>query len=183
MKAFIASISLLVLVSATSFGIGGPIGSPQIGHRTGINESQKKQVSALLAYMQNDLKFIKGSWINEFSTQWFGGDPVKVSRFICLLQEAEVWEVQVGFRDFGEQESAFLLHQNYSGTLSIEINSGRDDFLLKHFGKHLPQPGLILPVPKPIKLKAEEVGADQPATAPESKPEGKDKPESEGRSQ
>ena len=138
MKAQIASISILVLLTVDALALGGKIGSPQIGHPTGIDKAQLEKVFSLLKYMKDDLKFIEGSFINEFSSQRFDGTSEKVSRFIGLLKEAEVWEVKVRFRNFGEQEAALTLDQNSSNKLILSINSGRDNFLLKDFADYLP---------------------------------------------
>ena len=157
------------------------IASPEIGHREGISKVQEEKVNGVLAHMQNDLNFIKGRFINQFSTQRFGGTSSKASQLIALLIKAELWEVQVSFRDFGEQKSALTFHQNSSDSIHIAINSGRDDFLLKDFQNYLSR----MVLPKTSKLNAEQGGADQPATSSESMREGNSKPqpESEGRSQ
>jgi hypothetical protein len=142
MKTLFTSISLLVIFSVTAFGLSAEIAFPEIGHRAGIDKIQEEKVNGVLAYMQNDLKFIEGRFINEFSTQRFGGTSSKASRFIALLTEVGLWDVQVGFRDFGEQESALTIHQNSSDSVLVTINSGRDDFLLKDFGGYLSPGGL-----------------------------------------
>lgn len=173
----------MVLLPVHASAIGGKLGSPRVGHRGEINKAQKEKVHHLLRYMRNELKFIDGSFINEFSTQRFGGTSEKVSRFVGLLKAAGLWEVEVEFRDFGEQESAFTLHQDSSGTMSVTVNSGRHDFLLKDFGEHLPGPGFHWRIRNVIHTDEEQKRPDQPASAPESKPEGnqKPKPESERR--
>jgi hypothetical protein len=183
MKALFASVSILVLLPVNASAIGGKIGSPQVGYRGVINEAQKEKVHSLIRYMRNDLKFIEGSFINEFSTQRFGGTSEKVSRFVGLLKAAGLWEVEVAFRDFGEQESAFTLHQDSSAAMVVTVNSGRNDFLLKDFSEHLPGPGLPLIIGNVIRADQEQKASDQPTPTPEPKPEGnkKPKPESEKR--
>lgn len=116
---------------------------PEIGHREGISKVQKQCVEGVLAYMQNDLKFIDGRFINEFSTQRFAGNSAKTAGFIDLLAQAKLWELKVRFDDFGEQTSALTLHQSSPEALHIIINSGKDDFLLKDFQKYLTE--IILP--------------------------------------
>lgn len=175
MKALFASVSILVLLPVNASAIGGKIGSPQVGYRGVINEAQKEKVHSLIRYMRNDLKFIEGSFINEFSTQRFGGTSEKVSRFVGLLKAAGLWEVEVAFRDFGEQESAFTLHQDSSDAMVVTVNSGRNDFLLKDFSEHLPGPGFHFTIRNVIHEDQEQTGAGQPASAPESKPEGNQK--------
>jgi len=183
MKTLFLSFSILVLLPVHAPADCGKIGSPRIGHRGEINKAQEEKVHHLLRYMRNELKFIDGSFVNEFSNQRFGGPSEKVSRFISLLKAAGLWEVEVEFRDFGEQESAFTLDMNYSDTMSLTVNSGRNDFLLKDFGEHLPGPGFHFKIRNVIHVDEEQKGSDQPASAPESKSEGnqKPKPESERR--
>ncbi|MDA7673161.1 hypothetical protein OAE61_04035 [Verrucomicrobiales bacterium] len=181
MKALFASITLLVSLSVNAFGLGGDIKFPEIGHREKLDKMQDKDVRTIIDYMENDLRFIEGSFVNEFSNQRFGGASAKVSAFISLLSGTGLWKVQVVFRDFGEQESALTLSQTAPESLGVVVNSGREDFLLKDFQRFLP--GIEEPAAKTP--KAEQAGADQPASAPESKLESnsKPKPESERRCQ
>ena len=137
------AISLSLLVSFNAFGIGAKLGSPEIGHRAGISEAQEKRVSAVLAFMNSDLKFIEGNFINQFSYQRFGGTAEKVVKFIALLEAARIWEIHVDFRDFEEQESAFSFHQDSSDRLQVIVNSGRADFSLRDFQKYLSK--VVLP--------------------------------------
>jgi hypothetical protein len=130
--------------------------------------------------MRNELKFIDGSFLNEFSTQRFGGTSEKVSHFVGLLKAAGLWEVEVKFRDFGEQELAFTLHQDSTATMSVTVNSGRGDFLLKDFREHLPGSGLHSKKNRSaIHADEEQKRPDQPTPAHESKPEGNEKPKPE----
>jgi len=95
------------------------------------------------ALSPGDLSFIEGRFINQFSNQRFGGTSAQVPRFIGQLKGVGVWEVDVQFRDFGEQQSAFSLDQDSSKDhLRLIINSGRSDFLLKDFASYLPHPRL-----------------------------------------
>ena len=137
MKALFTSVSLLVLFSVSAFGLSAEIRFPEIGHSAGIDKIQEEKVDGVLAYMQKDLQFIEGRFINEFSTQRFGGTSSQASRFIALLAQVGLWEIQLGFLDFGEQESALTVDQNAPDSVQVTINSGRDDFLLKDFEEHL----------------------------------------------
>ena len=141
MKTLLVALSISVLLPVHALATGGKIRSPRLGHRGEITKAQNEKVHHLFRYMKVELKFIDGSYLNEFSTQRFDGTSENVSRFIGLLKATGLWEVEVEFRVFGEQESAFTLHEDSSDTLSVTINSGRNDFLLKDFGGHLPGPG------------------------------------------
>ena len=117
--------------------------SPSLAYRSDLEGNRKEEIHKLLQFMKDDLKFIEGSFINQFSNQRFGGTSAQVSRFIALLNGLTVWKVHVQFRDFGEQESAFTLDQDSSKDyLRIIVNSGRKDFLLKDFAAYLPPPRL-----------------------------------------
>ncbi|MBD3676239.1 MAG: hypothetical protein HUJ26_22235 [Planctomycetaceae bacterium] len=160
---------ILALLPANASAIGGKIGSPQIGHRGEINKAHKERVHHLIRYMRDELTFIEGSFINEYSTQRFGGTSEKASRLIGLLKAAGVWKVEVRFREFGEQETALTLHQDSSDTVTVTVNSGRDDFLLKDFAKHLPQPGGGLTVHNVIQADKKQQNPEQSTPAPKPK--------------
>ena len=138
-----ASALLLILCSVAALGLGGKLASPSVAYRSDLAVSRKGDIHKLLDFMKDDLTFIEGSFINEFSNQRFGGTSAQVSRFINLLNSVGLWRVYVQFRDFGEQESAFTLDQDSSKDyLRLIINSGRKDFLLKDFAPYLPPPTL-----------------------------------------
>lgn len=143
MKALLCSVVLLSLFSAMAFGLGGKLVSPSLAYRSDIDAGRKEEIGKVLKFMREDLTFIDGSFINEFSNQRFGGTSAKVARLIELLSGPGLWEVHVQFRDFGEQTSAFTLDQESSKNyLRLIINSGRKDFLLNDFANHLPPPKL-----------------------------------------
>ena len=167
MKASFTSFLLLILFSTSAFGWSAKIGSPEIGHRAAIDKAGEMKVKSVVAYMSNELKFIEGRFINEFSTQRFGGKSSKVSRFIDLLNEVGLWEVEILFRDFEEQESAFALNQKSPDSISVTVNSGRKDFLLKDFVRHFPS----IVLSKPDVPKSERGRASQSAAASESEDE------------
>lgn len=139
MKYSLAYILLVVLLSVNAFGWGGKINSPQIGPPGGLDDTQEGNVVKLVTYMKNDLEFIEGSFINEFSSQRFGASPEQLIDYIALLKHADLWNVKIRFRDFGEQDSAFILSQSSPDSLHLTINSGREDFLLKDFVKFFPE--------------------------------------------
>ena len=138
MKALFTSIAVLVSLSANAFGLGGDIKFPEIGHRETISKKQEKDVRTVIDYMDKELSFIEGSFVNEFSTQRFGGTSAKASAFITLLRDTGLWEVQVVLQDFGEKQSTLTLSQSSPQSLAVIVNSGREDFLLKDFQGFLP---------------------------------------------
>ena len=130
----------MTVLSASALEIEKRFTTPMLSYRPSIDKAEKDSVSDLLKYMNKSLTFIEGGRApNVVQVQRFGGSATQTSRFIGLLKSAGLWEIQVCFRDFGEQESAFLIIDHSSPVLkTVEINSGRQDFLLKHFAEHLP---------------------------------------------
>lgn len=143
MKTIFTTVFFLATLSAGALEIEKRFTTPVVSHRPNIDETQKESVSALLKYMNEELAFIEGGSADlphVSEVQRFGGNATQASHFIGLLKSAGLWEIQVRFRDFGEQDSAFIMIDHSSpGLKTIEVNSGREDFLLKHFAKHLPQ--------------------------------------------
>jgi hypothetical protein len=142
-KTTFTSIFLMTVLSASALEIEKRFTTPVVSYGPSINKAQKDSVSDLLKYMNEDLTFIEGGRAhlpNVIQVQRFGGSATQTSHFIGLLKSAGLWEIQVRFRDFGEQESAFIIIDHSSSDLkTVEVNSGRQDFLLKHFAEHLPQ--------------------------------------------
>ena len=170
MKATFVSLLLMAGLSASALEIENRFTTPMVSHRPDINDAERNSVDRLLKYMNETITFIEGGGAPHMvQVQRFGGSATETSNFIGLLKNAGLWEIQVRFRDFGEQESAFLLIERSSPDLmTVEVNSARDDFLLKHFTEHLPQsePGVAT---EATQHKAEQGAAEQPATAGESK--------------
>jgi hypothetical protein len=159
MKTTFMSVFLMTVLSASALEIENRFTTPMLSHRPSIDKAQKDSVSDLLKYMNKNLTFIEGGRApNVAQVQRFGGSAKQTSRFIELLKSAGLWEIQVCFRDFGEQESAFLIIDHSSPVLkTVEINSGRQDFLLKHFAEHLPQlKSGVVTKPKPHEADREQ---------------------------
>ncbi len=186
MKTCFTSLLVTAALSVSALEIEKRFTTPMVSHRPNIDESEADRVRALLDYMKEELTFMEGGRAPQFEqVQRFGGSAMQTSHFIGMLKAAGLWEIQVRFRDFGEQESAFMLIDHSPPVvMTVEVNSGREDFLLKHFAEHLSfsESGVAT---DPTQLETERGDADQPATDPGSKPEGDEKPEpeAEGRSQ
>lgn len=170
MKATFVCVFLMAGLSAGALEIENRFTTPMVSHRPDIDEVERNSVEHLLKYMNEDLTFIEGGRAPHFvQVQRFGGNATQTSDFIGLLKSAGLWDVRVRFRDFGEQESAFLLIEHSSPVLmTVEVNSGRDDYLLKHFTEHLPQ-SESGSATETTQHKAEPDGAGQPATRSDSK--------------
>jgi hypothetical protein len=177
MKTYFTTIMMLLAFSLSAFGLSMDIRSPEIGCRANLGKKEQDTMRGVVEFMNKELSLIEGSFINELSNQRFGGSSAQVAAFIRLLRDAKLWQVQVVFEDFGEQNSALTLSQSSPESLRLCINSGREDFRLKDFKDFLP--GVADPNAKAP--KAEQVGAGQPATASESPPGGSQKPQSESK--
>ena len=148
MKLPILLLLTILLFPALAYGLAGTETSPSLSYQSGIDAKQKEKVNKALEYMQSNLNFLEGNFINEFTFQRFGGDAKQVVHLIHLLQEVGLWKVQVQFRNFGEEKTAFTLNQGLrEDQLSIIINSGRSDFSLKDFAAFIPSPQLSLLAP------------------------------------
>ena len=109
------------------------------------------------------------------------GGSVNIEGKQCPLSKEESHRLRLGMSIVVEEEYEVMLSSDAqdrsSALLVVRSATATDKALLE-----LIELRLIIP---PRNEEAEQDGADQPATAPESKPEGneKPKPESEGRSQ
>lgn len=90
MKNLTIAIFLTILISLDSFGWSGKLISPQLGLSSDLSDSQIERVHSLINYMTNDLTFIEGSFINQFSSQRFGGTAEKVSCFLTQPSHRKV---------------------------------------------------------------------------------------------
>ena len=141
----------LVLASPSALGLGGDLAGPSIAHPANLDPARKKQIKRLYAHMREKLVFLEGSFINEFSYQRFGGSAQGLLGLIERLNEIGLWQVEVQFRDFGEQDSAFSMDQNSATSyVRVMVNSGREDFRIRDFRAWLPKPAL------PVNRKGEE---------------------------
>jgi hypothetical protein len=173
MKKFLTSIMMLLSFSVTVFGLGMEIRSPQIGCPRNLDAKMQETLHEVIEYMGKELSLIEGSFLNEYSQQRFGATSIQTSAFIKQLRNAGIWQINIVFRDYGEQESAFTLAQSSPESVRLVINSGREDFRLVDFEEFLPK----VEVPNTKESEARQVGTDQPASALESKPEGNQNPE------
>jgi len=133
MKSLLGIFSLILLIShpQVSYGLSAPITSPEFGHRSGITEERKEKIHALLDFMREDLEFIDGMFLNQFSHQNYNGTSEKVGEFLVMVREASATPVDVEFRELDEK-IAFRLNQVSTKT-TITVNIARDDFRLKDF--------------------------------------------------
>lgn len=167
---------ILLNFSVTAFGLSMEIRSPQIGCPPNLDEKQNETLGTVIQFMNKKLTLIEGIFVNEYSTQRFGASSEQTLAFIDLLRDAKLWQVQVLFRDFGEQDSAFTLGQSSLHSVTLIINSGREDFRLKDFQSFLKE------VKSNPKNKPEaKANTGQTTASPESESEGSDKSQPESK--
>ena len=139
----ILAASLVFCCPANLWALGGELDSPSVAYPSAIDASRKKKIDRLHDYMRDDLRFLEGSFLNQFTHQRFGGDAAQVSGFIERLHDVAQWRIYIQFRDFGEKESAFSMDQDTAeGYIRLIVNSARDDFTLRDFRQWLPTPRL-----------------------------------------
>jgi len=130
-------------ISSSAFGWGGTLERPLIGYPDGLDANRQKKAQTALTFINDELKFIDGHFINTFIHHRFGGTSQQTSRCIELFNDAAAWTVHVQFKDFGEQESAFTIDTNMaSNDVVLTVNCGRNDFRLKDFQAYLPKTSL-----------------------------------------
>lgn len=136
MKALTVSVALSLALSAATWGIGGPIQGPMIPPSYTVTDEQSQQ---LLEFMTKELKFVEGSFINEYTSQTFTGSSAQVARFITLVKETKAWQVTVIFRDLGDAKAGLQISNGKDrAKLALVVNLGREDFRLKDFAAYLP---------------------------------------------
>ena len=172
MKALIL-FALAAMVPAFAFARSGTLHTITIGFPDGASTSAVKKVRSCLA---QDFSFVRGEYFSISTFQSFSGPTEDLNKLIQLLQASQL-ELKVGFSDLKDDEISFVLSQNQAAPRKIEItvNTTRKDIRWSELKIQTKSKGDV----------EQQDGADQPATAPESKSEGseKPKPESEEHSQ
>jgi hypothetical protein len=136
-------IVVLLGLPRTCLGYSGKVTSPSLMYPSDIDAHRKGKIMDALDFMRGKLIFIEGHFFNERTYQRLGGKAGEVVELITRLEELGLWRVDVQFRNFGEQKSAFSLDEN-SDTMHLRVivNSGREDFTLRDFQNFLPRPVL-----------------------------------------
>lgn len=157
MKALFLAGILALTSFLPAFGLAGPVGSPTISHPSNIDNATQKRVIALINWMNKELNFLRGSFINEFTSQSYSASSDRIAEFIVRLEALDFKKVKVTFRDFGKDaKTSFSMSSNsFANTNTVFINTGHKDYDHKAFS--------------PWRKKAKEEGEKKPA--PEKKPE------------
>jgi hypothetical protein len=138
MKQNIIAVTLAIIVPVSAFALGGNISSPQLQFPDG---AKHETIVKLLDYLRNDLMFIEGSFINEFTSQGFSGSATKATGLIQLLQQSG-FELTVQFADLKDDRIALRLSQDSRRReTTLVINITKKDFVLSDLVVHLPARG------------------------------------------
>lgn len=130
MKAlFLAGLLALASVLPV-FGLAGPVGAPTISHPSNIDNATQKRVIALINWMNKELKFLKGSFINEFTSQSYSASSESIAEFIVRLKALEFKKLKVTFRDFGkgDQTSFTMTSNSHDNSNNVIINTGHKEY-------------------------------------------------------
>ena len=116
-----------------ALALADPIGGPEFGHSGEISEAQKQKIYKMLKFMREELEFVDGRFINEYSHQRYNGSSKKIGEFLKILTEAAPDPVTIEFRDFGKDDkTAFHLSQ-VSARTTVIVNTNREDLRLTDF--------------------------------------------------
>jgi hypothetical protein len=135
MKRHFLLLAVLLVAATSAFGWAGPITSPQLGFPQGTPPETIKKV---IDYLQQELTFVEGSFINEFSNQAFSGTAKQVTGLIQLLERSG-FDLTVKF--FGDKDNrvALRISQNARPNEAILfINTAKKDLDLSGLVIHLP---------------------------------------------
>ncbi len=135
MKTILLMLALAMVIPSSAFGFGASFSSPQLGFPKGTPPSTIDQV---LHYLQKEVTFVDGSFINEFTTQDFSGSPRNVTDLIQLLHRSG-FELKITFADLRNDRIAFRLFQNsHQSQTIITINTAKKDFKLSELSIQIP---------------------------------------------
>lgn len=135
MKHSTLAIALGIIVPFCALGLGGTFSSPQLQFPEGATQ---ETITKVINYLRNDLTFVEGSFINEYSSEGLSGSTKKVSSLIQLLQ-ASGFELTVGFADLKNDRIAVQISQDSRRrTTTLTLNTARKDFAPSDLTIHLP---------------------------------------------
>ena len=138
MKPLCSAAAILILLPALAYGLAGPLSGPSLGYRADLDERSKARVAKALKFMNDEMKFIEGNFINEFSHFTLAGSMDDAASAIWLIREAGAWKVTVALHEFDDDKLALAISQNAStATVDIKVNSGRKDFRKDEFERFI----------------------------------------------
>lgn len=169
-------VTFLVFLPSQSFALMYELDRPGIAFPKELIQSRENIQKAL---ERDDCKFLGGTAFNSNSALRYSGTTRALSMFLDQLSHCEGVTIRVSFvKSLADGEDWEVLHNVLGGIdlgFHVRVSMGSANIDVTE-----------LVIPKISgKNKAEQDGADQPATAPESKTEGEKKPqpESDGRPQ
>lgn len=124
MKRALLTVVVLSLMGSRALGLSAAISGPQFGFPEGTPEAEWK---AFLEFLNEDVTFVKGSFINEFTTQSYRGSAEKVSELIVRLHALDA-PLKIRFARIEEPQTHFLLSQVGVRETTLTINLDEKDF-------------------------------------------------------
>lgn len=138
MKQIILAVALAIVIPVSAFGLGGSFSSPELQFP---DRATPETTSKVLDYLRNDLTFVEGSFVNEFTNQEFSGSATKVTGLIQLLQRSG-FGLTVQFLEIKDDRIALRISQNTRQRETVlSINTTKKDFVLSDLKIHIPANG------------------------------------------
>lgn len=184
---FAKTLSIAALIAAllpcAALARKGELDRPHVALHTSIPENHRKQI--LRALKRKDCTFVSGTWVNSFTRLHYRSDAKALQGFIDELSKCPDIKVTLGFISKKESSGWMPTESNWS-VFHMPVDG--NTFIVKvRLGSEIDVSKLNIPVQDRSvdSARAEQDGAEQPATAPNSKSvdSEKPKPESKGRPQ
>jgi hypothetical protein len=119
----VLAVTAAVALSAAApfaFAIAGSVESPEVPFAADYPEEAKQKVRAALR--REDSKFLRGFFVNWFTTLHYAGDTEALNLFIGDLLKCPGAKVSVGFKKLGEQGEWLVTHNSLENSFLIQIN-------------------------------------------------------------
>ncbi|MCD8535132.1 MAG: hypothetical protein LR011_10250 [Verrucomicrobia bacterium] len=97
--------------------VGGTIAGPQLGFP---RETTPSRVDLVLKFMQTQLTFVSGSYVNEWTRQYFQCPTGTLTKFIKLLQISGL-DCRVQFAHQPDSNHTFALQENASSHEKVVV--------------------------------------------------------------
>lgn len=104
-------------VSQMAWPLGGTITSPQMGFP---REMTPSRVDLVLKFIQTQMTFVSGSYVNDLTQQYFQCTTGTLSKFIKLMQISGL-DCRIQFEHHPNAEHAFALHENATSYIKVLV--------------------------------------------------------------
>ncbi len=121
----VAAIISVVLVGLgpPAFGLAGNLDAPSLS----FPANSKSQKAVMEVISDKQFRFLRGRFVNAFSTLLYGGDADSLNTFLSKLARCPGAKVTVAFDKGGEDASWILTHNAWGDpdTFHIVVNTAR----------------------------------------------------------